>query len=97
MKSFDLATADRRALLLSYNEGTKLYERSQPAAPAARYFYAKAKLLQAERDLEDFVAVKFPTNLNFSPDRPQQAKASKEKFDAFILARQKSGGCASLT
>ncbi|MBA2539466.1 MAG: hypothetical protein H0V17_07525 [Deltaproteobacteria bacterium] len=80
----------------SFAEASKLYEQTRPTSPVARHAYARAKLLIAERDLEAFLAVKFPTNLNFSPDRPQQAKASSQKFDDFIAARQKLGGAATV-
>jgi tetratricopeptide (TPR) repeat protein len=63
--------------------------------PATTYYVARAKLLIADRQAEDYAAVRFPTNLSFSPDRPQQAKASTAKFQDFLQQRQKLGSAAN--
>ncbi len=50
----------------------------------ARYWYALAKFHSAEVGYEKFLAIKFPTNLNFDPAKKAEAEKSLKRFDAWF-------------
>lgn len=72
----------------------RLAARITPPTPATRSASARASLVLADRVTEQYLAVRFPTNLDFSPDRPQQTRASVTRFQAFLQDRQKLGATA---
>lgn len=61
---------------------------------AARYHYAQAKFYQAEKDYEEYLALRFPKGLDFDPQNPGIAKRSKKRFDEWFAAKSKTGSSA---
>jgi tetratricopeptide (TPR) repeat protein len=62
----------------------------------ARYFYAQAKFVEADRAFEEYLSLRFPAGLNFdpAPERKAIAERSRKRFDEWITARNKIGGVA---
>ncbi|NJM90758.1 MAG: tetratricopeptide repeat protein [Myxococcales bacterium] len=60
----------------------------------ARYFYAQAKFYQAEKDYEEYLALRFPRGLDFDPKNPGIVKRSRKRFDEWYEAKSKTGGSA---
>ena len=60
-----------------------------------RYYYAQAKLAQADADLETYLAITFPRGLSFDPSKQDVREASLKRFSAFIEDKQKAGSIAS--
>ena len=71
-----------------------LYERSSPQDPAAQHAVALARLALADGELESYLAVQFPTGLDFDPKRERARTASLERFTAFVEKKQKLGASA---
>jgi tetratricopeptide (TPR) repeat protein len=63
----------------------------------ARYYYGLAKVAEADKDFEAYLALGFPQNLNFDPD--PKFKAIKEKslkrFNDWVEQKKKVGGDAT--
>ncbi|MDB4957526.1 MAG: Tetratricopeptide repeat protein [Myxococcales bacterium] len=57
----------------------------------ARHFYAQAKLIEADRDYEAYLALPFPVNLDFAG---AARKTSLQRFDGWLAERTKIGGRA---
>jgi tetratricopeptide (TPR) repeat protein len=62
---------------------------------AALYNYAQARFLQAEQDYEAFLAIKFPTGLDFNPQNAAKAKKSMKRFEEWLGEKTKSATKAS--
>jgi tetratricopeptide (TPR) repeat protein len=62
----------------------------------ARYFLAQSKFVQADRDFEAYLALPFPSNLNFDPNNKPIAQKSMKRFEDWITARKKVGENARL-
>jgi len=58
----------------------------------ARYYYGLAKIAEADRDLEEYLALKFPANLNFDPQNKKVAEKSMKRFNDWVSQKQKVGG-----
>ncbi len=81
------------------DEATKLLHQTvklveQSPAATTQYFHARAKLLLADQTLEAYAAVRFPTGLDFSPERTRAKEASLKKFNDFVQTRTKLGADA---
>ncbi len=61
---------------------------------AARYFYAQAKFYQAEKDFEEYLALRFPRGLNFDPQSPGIKKRSDKRLTEWFNEKQKIGESA---
>ena len=61
---------------------------------AALYYYAQAKFLLADRDYEAYVAIKFPTGLDFDPNNKAKADKSRKRFDDWAATKAKAGQVA---
>jgi len=63
----------------------------------AKYYYAQSKVMEADRDYEAYLNLKFPQNLNFDP--APEHKAIKEKslkrFNEWVEQKKKVGGSAT--
>jgi hypothetical protein len=90
------ATTSKRAQA-AFAEAVKEYERRSGAFddPAARYYYAQAKLAQADADLEVYLAITFPRDLSFDPASKDRREASMKRFAAWLEEKQKLGAAAS--
>jgi len=55
----------------------------------ATYWYAAANFYLAEEKYEDFLAVKFPTGLNFDPRNEKKAAASNKEFAKWLDLKKK--------
>ena len=60
----------------------------------ASFYYAQAKFNLAEKDYEAYIALKFPTNLNFDPANKSVAEKSKKRFDEWMAQKLKLGQTA---
>lgn len=60
----------------------------------AKYFYARAKFMQAEVDFETFLSYKFPAGLDFNKQNASKAKKSLKRFEEWITNKSKSGETA---
>lgn len=61
----------------------------------ARYYYALSKVTEADKDFEEYLALKFPVGLNFDPQNKAIAEKSKKRFDEWVAQKQKVGGSAT--
>lgn len=59
--------------------------------PQARHAYALAKLALADSALEQFLAIRFPDGLDFSPGAPARARASNQRFSAYVKQKTEAG------
>lgn len=59
-----------------------------------RYFYAQAKFYQAEKDFEEYLALRFPRGLNFDPQSPGIKKRSDKRLTEWFNEKQKIGASA---
>jgi len=50
----------------------------------ARYYYAHARLVQADQKFETYLSYRFPTNLDFNPANETQMKKSLKRFDEWF-------------
>ncbi len=67
-----------------------------PEADAgAKYYYALAKVAEADKDFEAYLAIKFPANLNFDPNNKAIAAKSLARFDEWVNQKKKVGGDAT--
>lgn len=71
------------------------FEKQHPEDPAARYSYAQAKLALADLDLETYLALGFPKDLDFGPANKKAHEASMKRFSAWLSEKQKLGTKAS--
>lgn len=86
--------------LAAFSAASKVFEKSQGKTGGdeggARYYYAMAKVAEADKDFEAYLALTFPQNLNFDPD--PKFKAQKEKslkrFNDWVEQKQKVGASA---
>lgn len=86
--------------LAAFSAAAKAFEKSQGKTGGdeggARYYYALAKVAEADKDFEAYLALTFPQNLNFDPD--PKFKAQKEKslkrFNDWVEQKQKVGASA---
>jgi outer membrane protein assembly factor BamD (BamD/ComL family) len=69
----------------------KALETSNIADPAARYYYAQAKLAEADLELEKFLALEFPRNLDLSSTAKTTREKSVKRFDAWLTEKTKTG------
>lgn len=81
----------------AFAEAVKEFERRGGAFddPAARYYYAQAKLAQADAELEAYLAITFPRDLSFDPSKQDKREASLKRFAAWLEEKQKLGAAAS--
>jgi len=61
----------------------------------ARYFYAQARLAQADRDFEAYLGRAFPQGLDFDPRTPAIKARSMKRFDDWVADKTKLGGKAT--
>ena len=74
----------------------RTYEERQPKDAAALHAYAMAKLRIADRALERYLALGFPTGLDVSsePEKKAAKEASLKRFSTWVTERQKLGVAA---
>jgi tetratricopeptide (TPR) repeat protein len=60
----------------------------------ARYYYAQAKFVEADKDFEAYLAVQFPLGLNFDPNNKAIKDRSLKRFDDWIKSKTKLGADA---
>ncbi|MDB4962045.1 MAG: Tetratricopeptide repeat protein [Myxococcales bacterium] len=56
----------------------------------ARYYYGMAKVADADKDFEAYLALSFPANLNFDPDPKKKAITEKslKRFNEWVTAKK---------
>jgi len=85
-------TQDAEAALA---QAAAVFEQRQPTEPAARHAYAMTKLRIADRALEGYLGLPFPTGLDFSPEKRAVKEASTKRFSTWLADRQKAGEVAT--
>jgi hypothetical protein len=86
----------RTRALEAFAHAVAYFERRAGAVDAAaRYYYAQAKLAQADSDLEAYLAIAFPRGLSFDPAQPEARDTSRKRFSEWIDAKRKAGAIAS--
>ena len=61
----------------------------------ARYYYGIAKVAEADKDFEAYLALTFPSNLNFDPNNKSIAEKSLKRFNTWVEEKKKVGGSAT--
>ena len=61
----------------------------------ARYYYGLAKVAEADKDFEAYLALNFPSNLNFDPQNKAIAAKSLKRFNDWVAEKTKVGGSAT--
>lgn len=84
-------TAFRQAVTLANGATSKL---SGNALAAATYALAVAQFHLAEVDFENYIAIGFPTGLDFDPRKPAVAAASNKRFTRWLDDKQRAGATA---
>jgi tetratricopeptide (TPR) repeat protein len=84
--------------LQAYAKAIGVFEKKQGKVggdeKAALYYYALAKFRQADKDYEAFLDIKFPTGLDFNPEKKAVAAASMKKFNAWVDSKAKAAAKA---
>jgi len=57
----------------------------------ARHFVAQSKLAEATIELEGYIALAFPSNLDFNPQQPALAKKSMSRFENWMRDKEGAG------
>jgi TolA-binding protein len=85
--------------LQAFGAATKAFEKTQGKTGgdegAARYYYGLAKVAEADKDFEAYLALKFPANLNFDPQNKAVAEKSMKRFTEWVTEKTKVGGSAT--
>jgi tetratricopeptide (TPR) repeat protein len=63
-------------------------------ALAARHYYAQARLAEADREYEAFLAIAMPANLDFHKAAPAIQAKSLQRFDAWLRDRKQTAEAA---
>jgi outer membrane protein assembly factor BamD (BamD/ComL family) len=74
--------------------GGKPGAKSGGDALAARHYYAQAKLAEADREYEAFLAIAMPANLDFHRADPARSARSLQRFDAWLARRKQTAEAA---
>ena len=98
-----VARDDRKAkeALAAFGSAISAFDKAQGKTGGdeggARYYYALAKMVQADKDFEAYIALKFPTALNFDPAPEHKAirEKSLKRFDDWVKQKTKVGGDAT--
>jgi tetratricopeptide (TPR) repeat protein len=61
----------------------------------ARYYYGLAKVAEADKDFEAYLALTFPSSLNFDPQNKAIAAKSLKRFNDWVEQKKKVGGAAT--
>jgi tetratricopeptide (TPR) repeat protein len=84
--------------MAAFNAAAKAYEgtggKTGGDELAARYFYAQSKFVEADREFEAYLALRFPVGLNFDPQNKAVSAKSLKRFEEWIKQRTKVGGAA---
>ena len=79
----------------SFELAIKEFEKQSPADPVARYYYAQAKLALADAELEAYLSIAFPKNLDFDTANKKRYQASQKRFNEWIQTKMKSAQALS--
>jgi tetratricopeptide (TPR) repeat protein len=82
--------AKLKAALGEFLETAKALETSNIADPSARYFYAQAKLAEADLELEKYLASKFPKGLDLSQTNRETRRKNVKRFDEWLTTTTKT-------
>ncbi len=58
----------------------------------ARYYYAQAKFIEADKDFEGYIALQFPQGLNFDPNNKAIKERSDKRLDEWVNNKVKLAG-----
>ena len=88
--------AKQKEAFLALAQAVKEYERKAGAFddPAAGYYYAQAKLAEADLELESFLTVTFPRSLSFDRTNREAHEKSLKRFESWLEEKQRLGGAA---
>lgn len=78
----------------AFSAAKALFERKQSREPTATYHAGRARLGLADAELERFLAVGFPTGLDFDPKRERPRIASMKRFNKYLADKQQLGTTA---
>jgi tetratricopeptide (TPR) repeat protein len=89
------ATKAKEALT-AFTAAIREFERNGGDLPAeARYYYAQAKLAVGDQEMERYLMIAFPRDLDFDPARSDARQASMKRFSTWIEDKQKAGSAAN--
>jgi hypothetical protein len=92
VRTFTVVKRDERKVkeaLLEFSAAARVFANRQVEDGGARYFVAQATIVEADVELEKFLAIVFPTNLDFSPDSGRQA--SMKRFSMWLEDKKRAG------
>jgi tetratricopeptide (TPR) repeat protein len=69
----------------------KEFENQRSDDPVSRYWYAQAKVIEADVELESFLALELPKNLDFDPANKKTRLSSVKRFDEWLHTKTKTG------
>ncbi len=88
-----------REAMAAFKSATNEFERVKGATGgddgAARYYYAQAKSIVADKDFETYLAMRFPVGLNFDPTNKAILAKSLKRFNDWVAEKTKAGGKAT--
>ena len=76
--------------LVEFAAAAKALETSNIADPSARYYYAQAKLAEADLGLEAYLATKFPKGLDIASTDRETRRKNMKRFDEWIRTTTKT-------
>ncbi len=85
------ANAAFKAAIATYEKATKGGKAISGDEGNARYYYARSRFLLADQKYEAYLALRFPTNLDFNPANETQLKKSIKRFDDWFAAKLAAG------
>src|SRR6185437_9097226 len=90
--------AKQREAMAAYKSAIGAFEKKQGKTggdeKAALFYYATAKFRFADKDYEAFLDIKFPTGLDFNPEKKAVAAASMKKFNSWVDTKSKAAAKA---
>jgi tetratricopeptide (TPR) repeat protein len=79
--------------MIAFGKAVAEYD-DKSAEGSAKYFYGQAKFYQAEKDYEEYLALRFPRGLNFDPQSKSVAARSNKRLTEWFNEKTKVGGGA---
>ncbi len=88
------ATTAFKAAIKTFEAATKGGKAMAGDEAAARFWYAKSRFLLADQKFEEYLALKFPSNLDFNPNNETKLKKEIKRFETWFESKIKAGGAA---
>ena len=79
----------------AFTDAMVTFEKKSVTDPSARYYYAQSKLAAADAELEAYLGLAFPRNLDFSPTNKAVREKSYKRFNTWMVDKTDKGSKVS--